>query len=135
MLPAEIVHAYIEDVFNAHDIDAADRYIEADFVSNNPQVGDGLKGFKDYFSTILEAFPDLWGTVEDTIVEGSKVVVRMTWRGTHRGELLGLAPTGRTVAYKAIDIYRLDGDKIAEHWDVADALTLLQQLGVVGDSG
>ncbi len=72
---------------------------------------------------------------EDMIAEGDKVVVRSTFRGTHKGDLMGIPPTGKQVTMPLILIYRIADDKIVEHWMQADALGLLQQLGVIPPMG
>jgi len=69
------------------------------------------------------------------IAEGDKVVVRSTFRGTHKGDLMGIPPTGKQVTMPLILIYRIADDKIVEHWMQADALGLLQQLGVIPPMG
>ena len=73
-------------------------------------------------------------TFEDLISEGSKVVGRYTFRGTHQGEFMGIAPTGKKVEMSAITILRFDGDKCVERWNEGDLLGLMQQLGVVPSS-
>jgi predicted ester cyclase len=73
-------------------------------------------------------FPDLRVTIEDRIFGGDKIVARNTWSGTHRGAFLGVAPTGKQIAIRTIDIWRVDGDKLAEHWDVIDLGALEKQL-------
>jgi predicted ester cyclase len=84
---------------------------------------------------IRAAFPDIHETVEDIIAEGDTVVTRTTWRGTHQGALLGIAPTGKHVSVSGIDISRVASGKFVEHWQSADNLGLLQQLGVVPSMG
>ncbi|HEX6453232.1 MAG TPA: ester cyclase [Trebonia sp.] len=78
--------------------------------------------------TLTTAFPDLRIGIEDLIAEGDKVVLRLTFRGTHKGSFRGLAPTGRGVSFTAIRIYRVADGKITESWANQDALGLLQQL-------
>jgi predicted SnoaL-like aldol condensation-catalyzing enzyme len=73
-------------------------------------------------------FPDLHVTVEDRIFAGDKIVARNTWSGTHRGTFLGIAPTGKQVTIRTIDIWRVDDGKLAEHWDVIDLGALEKQL-------
>jgi predicted ester cyclase len=68
---------------------------------------------------------------EDTVVEGDKVLVRWRSTGTHEGELMGIPPTGRRVTMTGFDLFRIEGGKIAEMWQEADRLGLLQQLGVI----
>jgi predicted ester cyclase len=77
------------------------------------------------------AFPDLHGTIEDQIAEGDKVVSRMTYRGTHQGELMGIPPTGKQVTMSFIGIHRITAGKVAEGWVNFDALGMMQQLGVI----
>jgi predicted ester cyclase len=81
----------------------------------------GIKGLR-------AIFPDLHLTVEDRIFGGNKIVARNTWTGTHRGAFLGIEPTGRQVTINTIDIWRVEGDKLAEHWDVIDIAGLQKQL-------
>jgi crotonobetaine/carnitine-CoA ligase len=78
---------------------------------------------------VFTAFPDSHYTLEDMIAEGDKLVVRWTSQGTHCGEFMGVAPTGRRVTARGISIYRMDQGKIAEEWFVVDRLGLLEQLG------
>jgi predicted ester cyclase len=62
--------------------------------------------------------------------QGDKVVTRVTFRGTHKGELMGIPPTGKTVTMSLIDIHRMEGGQIAERWGESDAMGMMQQLGV-----
>ena len=73
--------------------------------------------------------------VEDQIAEGEKVVSRLTFRGTHKGELMGVPPTGKTVMIGLIDIIRMEGGQLAEHWGESDDMGMMQQLGVVPSPG
>ncbi len=69
------------------------------------------------------------------IAEGDKVVVRGTWSGTHKGEFMGIAPTGKSVSFGVIDIVRIAGGKVVEHWGQMDNLRMMQQLGVIPAPG
>ena len=88
----------------------------------------GIKGFQRYVSTVRSAFPDFHNQLEDLVAEGDKVVARLTYTGTHRGEIFGLAPTGRAITYPGIAVFRISGDKIARGWVMGDRWRLLQQL-------
>lgn len=77
------------------------------------------------------AYPDTHFTVEDQIAEGDKVVTRWTGRGTHQGELMGVAPTGNEVTVRGIEIDRIVGGRIEETWVNYDTSGMMQQLGVV----
>ena len=68
------------------------------------------------------------------IAAGDKVVVRRTFRGTHKGEFIGVAPTGKEVTFTGVWITRLTGGKFEEQWVVFDALALLQQIGAIPSS-
>ncbi|OGT80650.1 MAG: hypothetical protein A3H91_15255 [Gammaproteobacteria bacterium RIFCSPLOWO2_02_FULL_61_13] len=92
-----------------------------------PPTGEGIKRL---FAMLRNAFPDLHISIEDQLAEGDKVVARVTLRGTHQGDFLGIAPTHRPIAYEAIDISRFADGRMVEHWGIPDYLTLLQQLGV-----
>lgn len=78
---------------------------------------------------LTEAFPDLRILIEDLIAEADRVVARLTFIGTHRGRFRDIEPTGRTVSFGAIRIYRFDGNKVVETWAEQDAVGLLAQLG------
>ena len=90
---------------------------------------------KHHIAFYEAAFPNYELIAEDMIAEGDKVVVRSTFRGTHKGDLMGIAPTGKQVTMPLILIYRLANDKIVEHWMQADALGMMQQLGVIPPMG
>jgi steroid delta-isomerase-like uncharacterized protein len=79
----------------------------------------------------FDAFPDLNVTVEDEIAEGEMVVTRWTIRGTHQGDLEGIAPPGQQIELEGITIHRIEGGKIVEEWERYDNLGMMQQLGAV----
>lgn len=74
-------------------------------------------------------------TVEEVLAEGDRVMARWTFRGRHQGELFGLPPTGREVAYAGINLFRIAAGRLAESWDLFDRLWLWQQLGVLPETG
>ncbi len=112
---AALLDRYVAAV-NAGDIAA----LQALFAKPYAQHG-GLKGSR-------EAFPDWRVTVEDRILASDKIVARNTWSGTHRGAFLGVAPTGKQITIRTIDIWRVQGGQLAEHWDVIDIGALEKQL-------
>ena len=79
---------------------------------------------------LLPAIPDMRLDIEDVIAEGEKVLVRLTIRGTHGGDLMGIPPTGRPIEVAVLDLFHIRGGKLAEHWALLDNLGLLRQLGV-----
>jgi predicted ester cyclase len=80
-------------------------------------------------------FPDVVSTIEDLIAEGDKVVARWRSRATHRGDYLGTPPTGKEVKFTGISIYRLEGNKIVESWNIEDQFGLMRQIGAVAELG
>jgi predicted ester cyclase len=80
-------------------------------------------------------FPDVVSTIEDLIAEGDKVVARWRSRATHRGDYLGTPPTGKEVEFTGISIYRLEGNKIVESWNIEDQFGLMRQIGAVAELG
>lgn len=96
-----------------------------------PNGATGTEALKQVWPVLLRAYPDLRVTVEDLIEEGDKVVARNTVTGTHLGEYMGLAPTGRSVTYKEIFICRFVDGRIAEIWGVVDVFSQLKQLGLI----
>jgi len=95
-----------------------------------PTGATGVQALKQVWPVLLHAFPDLYVTVEDLIEEGDKVVCRNTVSGTHQGEYMGLPPTGKSVTYNEIFIFRFVSGQVAEIWGVVDVLSQMKQLGL-----
>jgi steroid delta-isomerase-like uncharacterized protein len=129
------IAARFYEVYNEGNIGLIDEIFSPDFVGRDPndpsQERRGPGGVKRTVAAFREAFPDLVGTLEDQTAEGEKVVNRYTGRGTHRGEFLGVAPTGREVELSGVTIFRLKEGKIVEGWDFYDGLGVLRQLGAM----
>ena len=126
-----------EEVFNKGDLAVADETIAPNYVYHGSvgQEVKGLEGFKQYVTTLITAFPDLRLTIDDMVAEGDKVAMRLTARGTHKGDFMGIAPTGKHVTITGIVIQRIVGNKVVEGWLVNDQLGMLQQMGVVPPVG
>ncbi|MGW3495311.1 ester cyclase [Streptomyces sp. NPDC001020] len=99
-----------------------------------PMGETGAQALKRVWTVLLRAYPDIHVAVEDVIAEGDKVVGRNTVTGTHQGEYLGLAPTGKSVKYNEIFIMRFANGRVAEIWGVVDVLTQMRQLGMTPGS-
>lgn len=93
----------------------------------------GARALVEVFVRLRRAFPDLHVAVEDMIAEGDRVVCRNTVTGTHLGEYLGIPPTGRSISYAEMFVFRFNGGRIVETWGVVDILSQLRQLGAVPD--
>lgn len=94
-----------------------------------------LEGFRQVGLMFRSAFPDIQDTVEDQLADGDKVVTRITSRGTHQGELMGIPATGQQITITAIAIDRIGDNRIVERWANFDQLGMLQQLGVIPAPG
>ena len=122
----------IEAVWNDQDYAVVDAHIPSDFIAHSsPDDIHGPEGYKQFFSMIHQAFPDIHFTVEDVIAEADQVVMRWRVRGTHRGEFMGIPATGRKVAMTGMTIGRMAGNKVIEGWTNWDLFALMQQLGVL----
>jgi steroid delta-isomerase-like uncharacterized protein len=128
-----VMQRVLQEVIAQGNLDLVDQLIAADyryFAPGSPEVR-GPEGYKQLLTMYRSALPDLQMTEEDMLAEGDKVVVRWTARGTHRGELMGIPPTGKSVSVSGIVISRFAAGKIVEEHEVFDALGMMQQLGVV----
>jgi predicted ester cyclase len=111
--------------------DVVDDLLSPDFVDHNAVLGQppGPEGFKLWIRGARSAFPDLVGTVEDVLSDAERVAGRVTYRGTHGGDFLGIRATGRAVAFEAFHIIAFENRRIVEWWGAADLLGALLQCG------
>jgi len=132
-----LVRRFYEEVFNKKNLTGVDAFVDPQIIEHAlpPGLPGSIEGTKQFIGMYLKAFPDLHLTTEDMIAEGNKVVARITARGTHQGEFMGIPPTGKQVTMTGIQIVRTADGRITENWINLDALGLLQQLGVVPPPG
>jgi steroid delta-isomerase-like uncharacterized protein len=127
-----LARRWFEDLFSRGDVDTANEILSEEFVDHLPREEErGIEELKHYVSIYRNAFPDIEDTVEDILAEGDKVVVRWRSRGTHQGQFMGVAPTGRHVAFTGMRPFRIAGGVIAESWVNIDERGLQEQLGAV----
>lgn len=129
-----IVDAFIQELFTKGDLSAVDRHLDPGFVNHDepfPGAPEGPEGMRFAAALIRHALPDWHSEVHQLVAENDTVVEVSTASGTHRGELFGVAGTGRSLTLRGINVFRLEGDRIVERWGRLDQLGLLQQLGVV----
>ena len=110
-----------------------DEAAEPDVLFHAPVPVDatGAQALEQVWAMLLRGLPDLHVAVEDVIAEGDKVVFRATVTGTHQGEYMGLPPTGKSITYDEIFIFRFANGRLAEIWGVVDVFSQMQQLGVI----
>lgn len=127
---AELVRSGFR-AFNSGDAGQCLALVAPDLITNlaelpGPQHGRDM--WRQGFEMIKRAFPDLQAYIEDIVAAQDKVAVRLRFRGTHCGEFLGIAATGRTIEYVSHEFYRIADGIIAEEWICSDTATLLRQL-------
>jgi steroid delta-isomerase-like uncharacterized protein len=128
-----VIGRFYDELWNHWDIEVADEIVAPD-VRFRGSLGIsvvGVDAFKGYVEQVRAAFPDWENQIDDLIVEGDTVVARMTWRGTHRGELFGIPATGRHVTYVGASIFHLHNVKIQDAWVVGDTQELWRTLQAV----
>ena len=132
-----LIRRLYDEVFAKWNLGVVDDLVGPEFVGHEmpPGTPPGPVGFKQFYGWLRSAFPDLRYVVDDVIAEGDKVVVRWTWHCTHRGDFMGVPPTGKQATVSGMAIYRLAGGKCVERWVELSLLGLLQQLGAVPSPG
>ena len=129
-----MVNHFVEQVWIKNNLAIADELVSPDFVNHDaasPEEARGPQGFKQHVLMTRRAFPDLTFTIDDHVAEGDKVVTRWTIRGTHRGELNGIPPTGKPVVIPGISVIRVADGKVVERWGISDRLSVAQQIGAI----
>ncbi len=125
-----LVRRYIEEALGKGNLSIIEEIFAADAVSHTPN-GDliGPENLKEPVIMRRNAFPDLTVTIDDQVAEGDRVVTRLTFSGTHKGDYRGVAATGKYASWGQIAIARIENGKIVESWRIPDRLGLRQQLG------
>jgi steroid delta-isomerase-like uncharacterized protein len=127
-----VVRRYFDEVCNQRKLDVADEIIASDFVSHTPNTppASGPADVKEVVAIYQNALDGHWD-VQEMLSAGDRVVTRWIGRGTHVGEINGIAPTGKTITVDAISLHRVVDGKITEDRTVWDTLGMLQQIGAV----
>jgi steroid delta-isomerase-like uncharacterized protein len=123
----------IEEALNQGNYDVIEELIAPTSVNHDPATGDttGLDGAREVIEGYRSAFPDLTITIEDQLAERDLVATRWTAKGTHKGELMGVAATGKQATVTGLTIDKIEDGKIVESWTNWDTLGMLRQLGVI----
>ena len=125
-----VIYRHVE-VLNKGDLSIVDEIISPDYVYHRP-TGElnGRDGFKQIVTMVRNAFPDINYTIDDMVAEGDTVAARYTWTGTFKGELMGMAPTGKQFTMTSAYFYRFSDGKEVEATPFIDLLTFYKQLGI-----
>ena len=130
----DVARRALVDIFNEGRLEVVDELVSPTYVGHDsalPEPVLGPEGLKQSAAGYRAAFPDMMITVDEQIAEGDSVVTRWTARGTHNGELFGIAPTGKEATVTGITINRIIDGKLVEARTNWDTLGLLQQIGAV----
>jgi predicted ester cyclase len=121
------------EIMSSHDVSRLDEIKAANYVNHNAFAEPGLEGSKKVLGAIIAGVPDLKVTAEDVFVsaDGSRVVGRYRYEGTHTGNLLGYPATGSPFVMRSIDIWRVEHGRFVEHWDELNTLEVFIQIGAV----
>lgn len=132
-----LIRRLIEESWSKGNLAVIDETISPTFVYHTTGLPEfrGPDGFKAFVTQHRHAFPDIDYTIEEMVAEGDKVVARWTASGTHQGDMLGIAPTGKRATLPGISIFRITQGTIGEGVTNWDTLGLLQQLGVIPPMG
>ena len=127
------VRRMIEQVWNKQRLDLVEEFYSEDVIlhSAGAPLSSGVEAVRAGTAMGLKAFPDQDITIDGEIAEGDTVAIRWTVAGTHKGDLLGIPPTGKQFSHDGMTFYRLVNAKIAESWFLGDNFSLMQQLGIV----
>ncbi|GAC1637530.1 MAG: ester cyclase [Candidatus Acidiferrum sp.] len=133
-----VVRRLFEEVWNKGNVSVADELFSSSYNhhdSSSPDFGRGPESEKKRATLYRNAFPDMRFTIEEIVAEGETVVARWSCRGTHKGDLNGIAPTGKQFNITGVSIARFTNGKMFEGFVNWDALGLMQQVGVVPELG
>ena len=123
-----VVRKAIEAI-NKQDLSLLDDLVAPNYFDHT--IKQGQEWIKQYIAMLYKGFPDYHGTIEDIIAEGDKVWARVTYAGTHTGEYLGFAPSGKKISYSSVTIKRIVNGKMVEGWTVSDMMDFFKQLGII----
>ncbi|HSM59122.1 MAG TPA: ester cyclase [Candidatus Sulfomarinibacteraceae bacterium] len=124
----------VEEVWNQGNYAVVDELVAGDYLGHStaPETEThGRQGYREFYTTLRQAFPDIQFTIKDQIAEGDRVVTRWTARGTHQGKFQGIPPSGQHGEITGISIDRIAAGKVVECWTNADDLGLMRLLGVL----
>jgi predicted ester cyclase len=122
------------DSISAGETSIVDEVLAEDFVEHDefPGIPQSREGVKQFFEMSRAAFPDLQLRMLHLVEEGDVCVGHGVFEGTHEGDFMGVAPTGKRVSVPIADVVRFGDDgRAVEHWGVTDTGMMMQQLGVV----
>lgn len=128
---------HLADNINAGNVDVAVQSFAENALDHDPAPGQGAgrEGFKTFFTALTTAFPDAHIEPAHLVADDDNIAIAYTLTGTHEGEFHGLAPTGKTIEVRGMQLARFENAEIVERWGSSDELGILTQLGVDPTAG
>jgi steroid delta-isomerase-like uncharacterized protein len=121
----------VYELWNKKELAEYFKLLAPEFIGHFTEMDTNMEQQKEVDIGFFNAFPDAISNIEDMVAERDRVAVRVTWRGTHKGEFMGVPATGKKFEITGAAIYRITNDKLAEVWAITDSLHFMQQLGVI----
>jgi steroid delta-isomerase-like uncharacterized protein len=122
---------HVVELWNRKDMDTFFKLLAPEYIEHDNDRDMSLEQVKEYNTMFSTAFPDATSTIEDMVAEGDRVAYRVTWRGTQKGDFMGIPATGKKLEITNTTIVKLAGGKWSECWATVDDLRFLQQMGVI----
>lgn len=130
----ELAETFVR-MLNTHNADLVDQFVAEGYINHNAFVDDGREANRRFWHAFFVALPDVSSSMEDLVISDDRVVGRFVYRGTHKGDFMGIPATGSAVEMQSIDIWRIEDGMFAEHWDELNTLQVFQQMGTLPPLG
>ncbi len=130
-----LIYRLYAEVMGSGNMASADELVAPNYIDHAPRPVADREGLKQLVSMVRSAIPDVHPVIDQALVDGDKVAIHVTARGTHTGHFLAAPPTGKSVTWTETHIFRIAGGQVAEHWGEIDELGLLQQVGMIPAMG
>jgi predicted ester cyclase len=128
----ELVKRFFSEILTQKKTGVADEIFHPEFTHYSfPSTSKGPRSIKESVNIFISGFPDLKAYVEEAIAEGDTVSTKGYWTGSHKGEFMGIPPSGKNVNVKYIDMWKIKDGKLYESWVQMDNAGLIQQLGAI----
>ncbi len=118
---------HVVELWNQRELDAFFNILDPEYVEHLPTGDISKEQLRQYANRFFTAFPDIHFTINDMIAEGDKVAMMINWKATHRGEYMGIAPTGRKIDVSVANLVRIKDGRWVEFWNFTD-VSLMEQL-------
>jgi predicted ester cyclase len=129
----DIMRFFVQEVQAGGNLDLIEEFVKSDYVNHTPSPGqeNGPEGVRFICEKLHEAFDDFQIDIGHQVDDGDCVATYKLFKGTHVGEWLGLAPTGKRIEFWVFDLIRFRDRMFTEHWAVIDEANMMRQLGMI----